>query len=108
MTKEQYQEEQSALVCQDQVNSPAQPGLVSMQVAVPAEQPPPNSHAHFRLNWTKFIGHFLSKLAQPSNPQYVVRICSLQRVETFSTYQLEDYQIIYPFHSYSTVNYMRI
>ena len=66
MTKEQYQEEQSALDCQDQVKTVS--GLVSMPVTVPAEQPPPNSHAHkFRLNWAKFIGHFVSKLAQPSN-----------------------------------------
>ena len=65
MTKEQYQEEQSALDCQDQVKTVS--GLVSMPVTDPAEQPPPNSHAHFRLNWAKFIGHFVSKLAQPSN-----------------------------------------
>ena len=80
MTKEQYQEEQSALDCQDQVKTVS--GLVSMPVTVLAEQPPPNSHAHFRLNWAKFIGHFVSNLVQPSNIESCPHMCPLQRVET--------------------------
>ena len=68
MTKEQYQEEQSALVCQDQVNTVVVVWLVfGSRYREDKQQPPPNSHAHFRLNWAKFIGHFVSKLAQPSN-----------------------------------------
>ena len=69
VTKEQYQEQQSALVCQDQVNTVVVVWLVfGSRYREDKQQPPPNSHAHkFRLNWAKFIGHFVSKLAQPSN-----------------------------------------